>query len=49
MKFLMFASRDFETSDNFLGKEHAAFSEFFKGPEFGLSGELASAVGYALA
>lgn len=49
MKFLMFASGDFETSDTLLGKEEIAFSEFLKGPEFGLSAELASAVAYALA
>jgi RAB protein geranylgeranyltransferase component A len=55
MKFLMFASGDFETpssssSDSILrGKEDVAFSEFLKGPEFGLSAELASAVSYALA
>ena len=49
MRFLMFASGDFETSDNLRGKEHVAFSEFLKGPEFGLSAELASAVAYALA
>ena len=49
MKFLMFASGDFEISDTLLGKEEIAFSEFLKGPEFGLSAELASAVAYALA
>jgi len=49
MKFLMFASGDFEVSDTLRGKEDIAFSEFLKGPEFGLSAELASAVAYALA
>ena len=49
MMFLMFASGDFETSDNLRGKERVAFSEFLKGHEFGLSAELASAMAYALA
>jgi RAB protein geranylgeranyltransferase component A len=49
MKFLMFASGDFDTSDTLRGKEDIAFSEFLKGPDFGLSTELASAVAYALA
>jgi len=50
MKFLMFASGDFEISSDILrGKEDVAFSEFLKGPAFGLSAELASAVAYALA
>lgn len=49
MKFLMFASGEFESSDTLRGKEKNAFAEFLKGPEFGLSADLASAVAYALA
>ena len=49
MKFLMFASGEFDASDVLRGKEGVAFSEFLRGPEFGLSAELASAVAYALA
>lgn len=49
MKFLMFASGDFESSETLQGKEGVAFAGFLKGPEVGLSADLASAVAYALA
>jgi hypothetical protein len=49
MIFLMFASGNFDMSDTLRGKEGIGFSEFLKGPDFGLSAELASVVAYALA
>lgn len=49
MKFLMFASGEFEASDTLRGKEEIPFAEFLKGSEFGLSADLAGAVAYALA
>jgi RAB protein geranylgeranyltransferase component A len=49
MKFLMFTSWEFDESDTLQGKEPLGFSEFLKGPDFGLSTEFVSAVAYALA